>query len=69
MENKKRVALIFVGAVDSFLGGIILLLYFGILPFDISGWDIPRWAIGMTGAALLFPGIAVFTYLVTRNDS
>lgn len=45
----KRNILIIVSAVDALLGGIVLLIYFGFLPVDISSWGIPRWIIGLIG--------------------
>lgn len=70
MDGKQagRIVLMVSSAMDSLLGAIVLLLYFGILPFDISGWGIPRWTIGAVGAALFFSGIAIFTYFSTRTD-
>lgn len=64
-----RIVLMVSSALDSLLGAIVLLLYFGILPFDISGWEIPRWIIGAVGAVLFFSGIAIFTYISTRTDA
>lgn len=64
-----RIVLMISSALDSLLGAIVLLLYFGILPFDISGWEIPRWIIGAVGAMLFFSGIAIFTYISTRTDA
>jgi hypothetical protein len=69
VENPKRLALMFAGAMDSLLGAFALLAYFELLPFDVANWDIPRWVLGVVGAALFFTGVAVFTYQLTRNDS
>ena len=71
MDGKQagRIVLMISSAIDSLLGAIVLLLYFGILPFDISGWEIPRWIIGAVGAVLFFSGIAIFTYISTRTDA
>lgn len=57
------------GAFDSLLGAVALLVYFGILPVDISGWGIPRWGIGLAGGVLFFSGIAVFAYFSTKTDA
>jgi hypothetical protein len=48
-EMNSRMILITVGTVDAVLSGIVLLIYFGFLPVDISGWDIPRWVVGLIG--------------------
>jgi hypothetical protein len=67
-ENNKRIVFMLSGALDSLLGAIALLIYFGILPFDISNWGFPRWGIGLTGGVLFFTGIAVFAYFSTKTD-
>lgn len=71
MDGKQagRIVLMISSAIDSLLGAIVLLLYFGILPFDISSWGIPRWIIGAVGAVLFFSGIIIFTYISTRTDA
>ncbi|MBI3151915.1 MAG: hypothetical protein HYZ21_07280 [Chloroflexi bacterium] len=68
-QPNKRVIFMISGATDILLGGVVLLIYFGLLPFDISGWGILRWAIGVIGALLFFSGIAVFTYFLSKSDS
>lgn len=68
MENNKRLILMYAGAMDMLMGGIALLIYFGILPVDVASWDIPRWVIGLIGAILFFPGMALFTFQLTRGD-
>lgn len=37
-QPNKRMILILVSAVDAVLGGIVLLIYFGFFPVDISSW-------------------------------
>lgn len=68
MENNKRLILMYAGAMDMLMGGIALLIYFGILPVDVASWNIPRWVIGLIGAILFFPGMALFTFQLTRGD-
>jgi integral membrane sensor domain MASE1 len=70
MENQdnKRVIFMLSGVLDSLLGAIALLIYFGILPFNISNWGIPRWGIGLAGGVLFFTGIAMFAYFSTKTD-
>ena len=65
-QARKRLILLIVGLVDSILGGAVLLAYFGILPFDISGFDIPRGVIGLAGGIWFFSGFIVFVYQLTR---
>jgi integral membrane sensor domain MASE1 len=69
MSQQSRLVFMLSGAFDSLLGAAALLVYFGILPVDISGWGIPRWGIGLAGGVLFFTGIAVFTYFLTKTDT
>ncbi len=70
MDNQqtRRTALILAGIVDALLGGAVLLIYFGLLPVDISGWGIPRWIVGVVGAVWFFGALAVVAYQLTRPD-
>lgn len=66
MGHSPRIVFMISAAMDSLLGAVALLIYFGILPFDSSSWGIPRWIVGLIGAVLFFSGIAVFTYFATK---
>lgn len=68
-QKRKRLILLGAGLVDSLLGGGVLLIYFGILPFDISSFDIPRWVIGLLGGIWFFSGIGVLTYQLTKTQA
>lgn len=67
-QPNKRMILIIVSAVDALLSGIVLLIYFGFLPIDISSWGIPRWVIGAVGGIWFLSAIAVLVYQVTKTD-
>jgi hypothetical protein len=64
----KRKLLIIISAVDALLSGIVLLIYFGFFPIDISSWGIPRWVIGLGGGIWFLSAIAVLMYQLTRTD-
>ena len=66
--QNKRMLLIIVGLVDAVLSGVILLIYFGLLPIDISEWDIPRWVIGVIGGVWILSAIGLVAYQLTRTD-
>ncbi|HXQ33610.1 MAG TPA: hypothetical protein VN843_06275 [Anaerolineales bacterium] len=66
--QNKRMLLIIVGLVDAVLSGVILLIYFGLLPIDISEWDIPRWVIGVIGGVWFLSAIGLVAYQLTRTD-
>jgi hypothetical protein len=65
----RRTLFIIVSAIDALLSGIVLLIYFGILPVDISELSIPRWVIGLIGGVWFAAAIAVLTYQLTRTDN
>ena len=67
-QPNKRVILILVSAIDAILSGIVLLIYFGLLPIDISGWGIPRWMIGSVGGLWFASALAVLVYQLTKTD-
>lgn len=66
--QRKRKMLILVSAIDMVLSGIVLLIYFGFLPVDISSWDIPRWVIGLIGGIWFLTALAILLYQLTRTD-
>lgn len=66
-QPNKRTLLI-VSAFDAILGAIVLLIYFGLFPVDISGWGIPRWVIGVVGGVWFLSALAILAYQLTRTD-
>lgn len=67
-QLNKRTILIIVSAVDAVLGGIVLLIYFGFLPVDISSWGTPRWVVGIVGGVWFLSAIAVLAYQLSKTD-
>lgn len=67
-QPNKRTILILVSALDAVLGGIVLLIYFGFLPFDISSWGIPRWVVGVVGGVWFLSAVAVLAYQWTKTN-
>lgn len=68
-QPNKRTILIIVSAIDAVLGSIVLLIYFGFLPIDISGWGIPRWVIGLVGGVWFLSSIAILMYQLTKTNT
>lgn len=64
-QNTKRTVFMISGAMDALLGGVALLIYFGVIPVDLG---IPSIVIGIIGGILFFSGVAVFTYFFTRTE-
>ena len=63
----KRTVFIIASAVDTILSGIVLLIYFGLLPVNISGWGIPRWVVGLVGGIWFAGSLAVLVYQLTKT--
>lgn len=64
----KRTLFIIASGLDLILSAIVLLIYFGLFPVDISGWGIPRWVIGLVGGVWFAGSLAVLTYQLTRTE-
>lgn len=67
-QPNKRMLLIIVSAVDMVLSGIVLLIYFGFLPVDISGLSVPRWVVGLVGGLWFVSALIVLVYQLTKTD-
>lgn len=68
-QLNKRMLLIIVSAVDVVLSGIVLLIYFGLLPIDISSWGVPRWVIGVVGGVWFVSALAILVYQLTKTET
>jgi len=64
----KRTLLIIASALDAILSAIVLLMYFNLLPVDISGWGIPRWVIGLIGGIWFLASISILIYQLTKTN-
>lgn len=63
----KRTILIIASGIDLILSAIVLLIYFDLLPIDISGLGIPRWVIGLIGGVWFAGSLAVLVYQLTKT--
>ena len=68
-QPNKRLLLIIVSAIDVTLSGIVLLIYFGFLPVDISSWGVPRWVIGLVGGLWFVSALIVLVYQLTKTET
>jgi len=66
-QGKRRIFII-VSAIDVLVSGIVLLIYFGFLPVDLSGLGIPHNVIGWIAGAWFLSALAVLVYQLTRTD-
>ena len=65
----KRMLLIIVSAVDVLISGVVLLIYFGFLPVDLSGLGVPRWVIGLVGGLWFVSALIVLVYQLTKTEN
>ena len=68
-QPNKRMLFIIVSAVDVLISGVVLLIYFGFLPVDISSWGVPRWVIGLVGGLWFLSALIVLVYQLTKTES
>ncbi len=64
----RRKVLIIASAIDVFLAGVILLIYFGLLPIDISNWGISHNVIGLIGGVWFLVSLGMLVYQLTKPD-
>ena len=64
----KRTVFIIVSLIDAVLGGIVLLIYFGFLPIDLSSLEIPRWIVGVVGAVWFMSALGFLVYQLTKTE-
>jgi len=67
-QPNKHMIFIIVGIVDAILSGIVLLIYFGVLPIDISELGVPRWVIGVIGGIWFLSAIGFLAYQLTKTN-
>lgn len=65
----RRMIIMIAAAVDAIIGAGILLIYFGLLPIDISGLGIPNWVVGVIGGVWFAGALAVLVYQLTKTDA
>ncbi len=67
LNANKRTIIIIASGLDLILSGIVLLIYFGLFPVDISIWGISRWVIGLVGGVWFAGSLAVLVYQLTKT--
>jgi hypothetical protein len=65
---EQRLHLIFmsVGTLNVLLGAAIMLIYFGLLPSNISYFNIPNWVVGILGVTWFLSGVGVIVFAALR---
>ena len=68
-EQRMRLIVMSVGAINTLLGAAITLIYFGLLPVNIPYLDIPDWVVGIIGGTWLLTGISVVAFAATHSNN
>ena len=56
------------GATDALIGGILLLIGFGLLPVDVTEYGVQNWHVNLLGGVMFLLGAGVFAYNFSRID-
>ena len=56
------------GAIDALIGGILLLIGFGVLPLDVTQYGVQSWHVNLLGAVMFLLGAGTFAYNFSRLD-
>ncbi|HET6594030.1 MAG TPA: hypothetical protein VFG81_00300 [Anaerolineales bacterium] len=67
-NRTRRIAFILSGAIDALIGGILLLIGFGILPLDVTQYGVQNWQVNLLGAVLFLLGAGTFAYNLSRLE-
>jgi membrane-bound ClpP family serine protease len=67
-NRTRRIAFILSGAIDALIGGILLLIGFGILPLDFTQYGVQNWQVNLLGAVLFLLGAGTFAYNLSRLE-
>lgn len=54
------------GLMDLIFGGLLLLAWLNLLPFDLTGFGLSRGVTGLLGAVLAVSGVIVVVYQATK---
>jgi hypothetical protein len=55
-----------VGALNALLGTAIILIYLGLLPYNIPYSNVPNWVIGILGVTWFLSGVGVVAFTAVR---
>ena len=67
-NKTRRLAFMISGITDAVLGGILLLIGFGVLPVDVTDYGVEGWHVNLLGGALLLLGAVTFAYNLSRLE-
>ena len=67
-QRTRRIAFIISGIIDAVIGGILLLIGFGLLPLDVTEYGMQAWHVNLLGGAMFLLGALTFAYNLSRLD-
>ena len=67
-KRARRIAFIISGITDAIIGGILLLIGFGVLPLDVRQYGVENWHVNLLGGAMFILGAVTFAYNLSRLE-
>ena len=67
-HRARRIAFMLSGAIDALIGGILLLIGFGLLPVDVTRYGTQAWHVNLLGGIMFLLGAGTFAYNFSRFD-
>ena len=67
-NKARRIAFMLSGAIDALIGGILLLIGFGVLPVDVTQYGVETWHVNLLGAVMFLLGAITFAYNFSRLE-
>jgi ABC-type branched-subunit amino acid transport system permease subunit len=67
-NRTKRLAFVLSGSTDALIGGILLLIGFGLLPVDVTDYGFQNWHAILLGGILFVTGLLFVAYNLSRWD-
>jgi hypothetical protein len=67
-NRARRLVFMLSGALDALIGGILLLIGFGLLPVEVSNFGMENWHVNLLGAVMFLLGAGTFAYNLSRME-
>jgi hypothetical protein len=67
-NKARRIAFMLSGGIDALIGGILLLIGFGLLPVDVTEYGFQNWHAILLGSILFVTGMLFVVYNLSRWD-
>lgn len=67
-NRNKRLAFMISGITDAVIGGVLLLIGFGLLPIEVTKYGFQNWHANLLGAVIFILGTGTFAYNFSRLE-